>query len=64
MVANVHFQITTPYTPAIRNEFGSKTRYGVVMYRIGYEMVINLNKPRAPNFRTTIGKTKTVAIME
>jgi hypothetical protein len=31
MVAKVHFQITTPYTPAIRNELGSKTRYGVAM---------------------------------
>ncbi len=30
MVANVHFQITTPYTPAMRNESGRRTRYGVV----------------------------------
>lgn len=64
MVAKVHFQITSPYTPTICNDSGSRARYGVVKWRIGYKIEINLNRFNAPTRLTTIGKTKTVAIME
>jgi len=35
IVANVHFQMTRAYTPAIRRDGGSRTMYGVAKYSTG-----------------------------
>lgn len=35
IVANVHFQMTTPYTPTIFSFSGRRTKYGVEIYKIG-----------------------------
>lgn len=64
IVANVHFQMTIPYTPAIFSLPGKRTRYGVQIYKKGYEMARPLNRRRAPNRRTMIGKNQMVATIE